>query len=34
VNVGGVEALLENRQKPGVTVLSPSREPLLLGNAP
>jgi hypothetical protein len=32
VNVGGVEALLQYRPEPRVTVLSPTREPLLLGH--
>jgi hypothetical protein len=34
VYVGCVEALLRYRPKPGVTVLSPSREPLLLRHTP
>jgi hypothetical protein len=34
MNLGGVEALLENRPEAGVTVLSPTREPLVLGQAP
>jgi hypothetical protein len=34
VYVGSIEALLQYRPKPRVTVLSPTREPLLLGHTP
>jgi hypothetical protein len=34
VNVGGVEALLQYRPESGVTVLSPTREPLVLRHTP
>jgi hypothetical protein len=34
VSVGGVEALLENRLEPGVTLLSSTGEPLVLWHTP
>jgi hypothetical protein len=34
VSVGGIEALLKDRPEPGFTILSPMREPLLLGHTP
>jgi hypothetical protein len=34
VNVGGVEALLKDHPEPGVTVLTPTRKPLILRHTP
>jgi hypothetical protein len=34
VSVGGIEALLENRPEPGVTLLSGTGEPLVLRHTP